>query len=176
MTRWNAAAFPIITAITFASAAGSSGCELKSCHSAGCVDTLQLKVFPEPSAATYRLEFILDGEQQSCTIDATETNLGLNGYANGECSTKRAEVSLTSRSTAQHCVDDRCVNAYDGPSYIGLSLYATPDELPVSIIRSDVEARTIVLTPSYTDQYPNGADCTGHCRTATATVDLRTAK
>lgn len=164
--------------IAVGAAAVMGGCSSQVCTARGCVASFTATVkrsdgsFP---AGMHRIEILADGVTQMCTFPFAETSPGV-GRADVFC----LPGLTVNVSNAQACTETRNGNSVSlscvpitGQFVETITLMGTPGQVHVWQYVDDAAILDAAVAPSYADYFPNGPECGGACRQASASWTLQ---
>jgi hypothetical protein len=156
----------------------AAGCTTKACTLIGCTDGFSASVrradgsFP---AGMHRIEVTADGVTLMCTFTFAETSPGI-GQVFAQCpaglgvmvsnALKCTEIR-TDTSVSQRC------DPIPGQFVETISLPGTPAQVHAWQYVGDAAILDAAAAPSYADYFPNGPECGGACRQASASWTMQ---
>jgi hypothetical protein len=157
----------------------AAACSSRVCTLIGCYDTFTASVkradgsFP---VGMHRLEVLQDGVTQMCTFTFAESAPGIGG-ATAVCPSSALSVMV---ANAETCVEThtgssvsyRC-DPIAGQFIETITLMGTPAQVHVWQYVDDVAIVDAAAAPSYADHFPNGPECGGACRQASASWTMQ---
>jgi hypothetical protein len=170
----------ICCAVLIAAWTGNSACTIttRSCTEVGCENGATVDL-TSPNGAwtpgTYELDLVVDGASASCALAVPAA----------PSPTSAIEASCTSQIGLTFLAETQCYSLPSDGSVVGegcspvpgqfhqlLSLPGTPARVALALSRDGKALFDKTLDLSYQDFYPNGPQCGGACREASATVSV----
>lgn len=154
-----------------------TGCSTKICSLAACFDSFTASVkrtdgsFP---VGTHRIEILADGVMQTCTFAFAESSPGI-GSMTPVCPGLNVTVRNAETCTEAHTgtsVSYRC-DPIPGQFVETITLGGTPAQVHAWQYVDDVAVLDAAGAPSYADYFPNGPECGGACRQASASWTMQ---
>ena len=155
-----------------------AGCSSKVCSTRGCYDTFTATVkradgtFP---IGNHRIEILADGVTQMCAFTFAESSPGV-GAASPSCPSGITVMV----GNEQTCTETRTANAVSihcdpiaGRFVETITLMGIPAQVHAWQYVDDVAILDAAGAPSYAEVFPNGPECGGACRQASASWPLQ---
>ena len=155
-----------------------SSCMTKACTLVGCSDSFTATAkradgtFP---VGMHRIEIVADGVTQVCTFTFAGT-IPDSAWMVATCSSgavvmvRNAETCTETRNG--NSVSYRC-DPIPGQFVETITLASTPAQVHVWQYVDDAAILDAAAAPSYADYFPNGPECGGACRQASASWTLQ---
>jgi hypothetical protein len=158
---------------------GGAGCSTKICTEVACSDGFTATArradgsFP---SGMHRLEATVNGVTHTCTFTFPLQMLPSGGSAPANCSgsvgvSVSPAVTCTEIRTDQY-VSQKC-DPIPGQFVETIFFSGTPAQVHVWQYVDDAAILDAAVAPSYADYFPNGPECGGACRQASASWTLQ---
>jgi hypothetical protein len=155
----------------------AAGCTTKTCTLIGCVDSFTIVTKRDDGSfptGMHRIEILVDGVTQTCTFAFAESSPGI-GTATPTCSGFTVMVG-----NAQSCIETNTgtgvslhCDPIPGQIIETITFMGTPAQVHAWQYVDDAAILDAAAAPSYADYFPNGPECGGACRQASASWTLQ---
>ena len=165
--------------VLVSAAAIGAGCSSQTCGTRACIASFTATVTRDDGSfpsGMHRVEILSDLTTLMCTFTFPEGTLLAGGALPPQC----PDGLTVTVGNEQTCVEVRTGDSVGlrcdpipGQFVETITLFGTPGQVHAWQYADDVAILDTAAAPSYADTFPNGPECGGACRQASATWTLQ---